>query len=276
MFDDFGNMNSNPNNNNDSGFSERERLEIDSSGNKRGKQLQNKRQEQMEQFQNNSKRGMFGGNRGSGGFKGQGGSWLSVIVAIAIIAGLIYLPISYKNGTLPNPLRSLLNNDPQANADKFMNDVQKFKKDGDIAYENRWSDDYDEATAKSFYDVNPLYNSDYMGNQVDAEYVVMVYTGNEELDKPFIDWIENYEKNTDKKTMYKIYRIPFELAQDNFYVQEATEDENYNITEKPLFMIYHSPSKDKKVLDSIIDDSSHLDKFLDYMKELVDTDNANR
>lgn len=276
MFDDFGNMNSNPNNNNDSGFSERDRLEIDSSGNKRGKQLQNKRQEQMEQFQNNSKRGMFGGNRGSGGFKGQGGSWLSVIVAIAIIAGLIYLPISYKNGTLPNPLRSLLNNDPQANADKFMNDVQKFKKDGDIAYENRWSDDYDEATAKSFYDVNPLYNSDYMGNQVDAEYVVMVYTGNEELDKPFIDWIENYEKNTDKKTMYKIYRIPFELAQDNFYVQEATEDENYNITEKPLFMIYHSPSKDKKVLDSIIDDSSHLDKFLDYMKELVDTDNANR
>lgn len=276
MFDDFGNMNSNPNNNNDSGFSERDRLEIDSSGKKRGKQLQNKRQEQMEQFQNNSKRGMFGGNRGSGGFKGQGGSWLSVIVAIAIIAGLIYLPISYKNGTLPNPLRSLLNNDPQANADKFMNDVQKFKKDGDIAYENRWSDDYDEATAKSFYDVNPLYNSDYMGNQVDAEYVVMVYTGNEELDKPFIDWIENYEKNTDKKTMYKIYRIPFELAQDNFYVQEATEDENYNITEKPLFMIYHSPSKDKKVLDSIIDDSSHLDKFLDYMKELVDTDNANR
>ena len=276
MFDDFGNMNSNPNNNNDSGFSERERLEIDSSGNKRGKQLQNKRQEQMEQFQNNSKRGMFGGNRGSGGFKGQGGSWLSVIVAIAIIAGLIYLPISYKNGTLPNPLRSLLNNDPQANADKFMNDVQKFKKDGDTAYENRWSDDYDEATTKSFYDVNPLYNSDYMGNQVDAEYVVMVYTGNEELDKPFIDWIENYEKNTDKKTMYKIYRIPFELAQDNFYVQEATEDENYNITEKPLFMIYHSPSKDKKVLDSIIDDSSHLDKFLDYMKELVDTDNANR
>lgn len=276
MFDDFGNMNSNPNNNNDSGFSERDRLEIDSSGNKRGKQLQNKRQEQMEQFQNNSKRGMFGGNRGSGGFKGQGGSWLSVIVAIAIIAGLIYLPISYKNGTLPNPLRSLLNNDPQANADKFMNDVQKFKKDGDIAYENRWSDDYDEATAKSFYDVNPLYNSDYMGNQVDAEYVVMVYTGNEELDKPFIDWIDNYEKNTDKKTMYKIYRIPFELAQDNFYVQEATEDENYNITEKPLFMIYHSPSKDKKVLDSIIDDSSHLDKFLDYMKELVDTDNANR
>lgn len=276
MFDDFGNMNSNPNNNNDSGFSERDRLEIDSSGNKRGKQLQNKRQEQMEQFQNNSKRGMFGGNRGSGGFKGQGGSWLSVIVAVAIIAGLIYLPISYKNGTLPNPLRSLLNNDPQANADKFMNDVQKFKKDGDIAYENRWSDDYDEATAKSFYDVNPLYNSDYMGNQVDAEYVVMVYTGNEELDKPFIDWIENYEKNTDKKTMYKIYRIPFELAQDNFYVQEATEDENYNITEKPLFMIYHSPSKDKKVLDSIIDDSSHLDKFLDYMKELVDTDNANR
>lgn len=276
MFDDFGNMNSNPNNNNDSGFSERDRLEIDSSGNKRGKQLQNKRQEQMEQFQNNSKRGMFGGNRGSGGFKGQGGSWLSVIVAISIIAGLIYLPISYKNGTLPNPLRSLLNNDPQANADKFMNDVQKFKKDGDIAYENRWSDDYDEATAKSFYDVNPLYNSNYMGNQVDAEYVVMVYTGNEELDKPFIDWIENYEKNTDKKTMYKIYRIPFELAQDNFYVQEATEDENYNITEKPLFMIYHSPSKDKKVLDSIIDDSSHLDKFLDYMKELVDTDNANR
>lgn len=276
MFDDFGNMNSNPNNNNDSGFSERDRLEIDSSGNKRGKQLQNKRQEQMEQFQNNSKRGMFGGNRGSVGFKGRGGSWLSVFIAIAIIAGLIYLPISYKNGTLPNPLRSLLNNDPQANADKFMNDVQKFKKEGDIAYENRWSDDYDEATAKSFYDVNPLYNSDYMGNQVDAEYVVMVYTGNEELDKPFIDWIENYEKNTDKKTMYKIYRIPFELAQDNFYVQEATEDENYNITEKPLFMIYHSPTKDKKVLDSIIDDSSHLDKFLDYMKELVDTDNSNR
>lgn len=276
MFDDFGNMNSNPNNNNDSGFSERDRLEIDSGGNKRGKQLQNKRQEQMEQFQNNSKRGMFGGNRGSGSFKGRGGSWLSVIVAIAIIAGLIYLPISYKNGTLPNPLRSLLNNDPQANADKFMNDVQKFKKEGDIAYENKWSDDYDEATAKSFYDVNPLYNSDYMGNQVDAEYIVMVYTGNEELDRPFIDWIENYEKNTDKKTMYKIYRIPFELAQDNFYVQEATEDENYNITEKPLFMIYHSPSKDKKVLDSIIDDSSHLDKFLDYMKELVDKDNSNR
>lgn len=275
MFDDFNNMNSNPNN--DSGYSERDRLEIDSDGKKRGKKLQDKRQEQMEQFQNNNKRGMFSRTGGSGGFKGRGGgSWLSVFIAIAIVAGLIYLPISYKNGTLPNPLRSLLNNDPQANADKFMNDVQKFKKEGDKAYENRWSDNYDEATAKSFYDVNPLYNSDYMGNQVDAEYVVMVYTGDETLDKPFIDWIENYEKTTDKKTMYKIYRIPFELAQENYYVQEAVEDDNYNITVKPLFMIYHSPTKDKKVLDSIIDDSSHLDKFPEYMKELVLKDNSNR
>jgi len=250
MFDDFNNMNSNPNN--DSGYSERDRLEIDSDGKKRGKKLQDKRQEQMEQFQNNNKRGMFSRTGGSGGFKGRGGggSWLSVFIAIAIVAGLIYLPISYKNGTLPNPLRSLLNNDPQANADKFMNDVQKFKKEGDKAYENRWSDNYDEATAKSFYDVNPLYNSD--------------------------DWIENYEKTTDKKTMYKLYRIPFELAQENYYVQEAVEDDNYNITVKPLFMIYHSPTKDKKVLDSIIDDSSHLDKFPEYMKELVSKDNSNR
>lgn len=275
MFDDFNNMSSNPNN--DSGYSERDRLEIDSDGKKRGKKLQDKRQEQMEQFQNNNKRGIFSRNKGYGGLKGEGGgSWLSVFVAIALIVGLIYLPISYKNGTLPNPLRSLLNNNPQANVDKFMNDVQKFKKEGDKAYENRWSDNYDKATAKSFYDVNPLYNSDYMGNQVDAEYVVMVYTGDESLDKPFIDWIENYEKTTDKKKMYKIYRIPFELAQENYYVQEAVEDDNYNITVKPLFMIYHSPTKDKKVLDSIIDDSSHLDKFPEYMKKLVAKDNSNR
>lgn len=274
MFDDFNNMQSNPNN--DSGYSERDRLEIDSDGKKRGEKLQNKRQEKLEQFQNN-KRGIFSRNSGYGGFKGRdGGSWLSVFLAIAIVVGLIYLPVSYKNGTLPNPLRSLLNNDPQANADKFMNDIQKFKKEGDKAYENRWSDDYDEKTAKSFYDVNPLYNADYMGNQVDAEYVVMVYTGDDTLDKPFIDWIENYEKTTDKKTMYKIYRIPFELAQENYYVKEAVEDDNYNITVKPLFMIYHSPTKDKKVLDSIIDDSSQLDKFPEYMKELVSKDNSNR
>lgn len=99
MFDDFNNMNSNPNN--DSGYSERDRLEIDSDGKKRGKKLQDKRQEQMEQFQNNNKRGMFSRTGGSGGFKGRGGgSWLSVFIAIAIVAGLIYLPISYKNEVL--------------------------------------------------------------------------------------------------------------------------------------------------------------------------------
>lgn len=274
--DDFNNMNSNPEN----GYSERDRLEINQSGDKRGKQQSDKRQEQRDKYnqQMNGRGGRFnkfGRNRGNGGGRG-GGSWLGVFLALCVVGGLIYLPIAYKNGTLPNPLRSLVGAKPQDNADKFLNDVQKFKKEGDKAYENRWSEDYEENTKKTFYDVNPLFNADYMGGQVEPEYVVMVYTGNDELDKPFIDWIEKYEKETPKKDRYKIYRISFELAQENMYVQEAVTDKDYNITEKPLFMIYNTPEKNKKVLDSIIAEKNHLDNVVQYMDDMVSRANANR
>lgn len=263
----FDNFNSNPNN--DNNYSERDRLEIDSDGKKRGKQLEDKRKEQYDKYQNGNKRGMF--NRGRGNFNGGSGSWWKILLTLAVVGGLIYIPIAYKNGTLPQPLRSLVGGDAQSNANTFLNDVQIFKNDSDKMYKNKWSDNYDEATETDFYDTNPLYSADYIGTQIDKEYMIFVYTGNDELDAPFKEWIENYEK----EGTYKIYRIKMDIAIDNYYVEEAVTDDNYNITEEPLLMIFYSPEKQKTVLDSIVKDSTQLDKIPDYLKGLVDKGNAN-
>lgn len=271
MFNEFENMNSGSDN-----YSERDRLEIDDKGKKLGDKKQQKREQQMNDFNSNPRRG-FGGGRGSGfgGGNRGGGSFLWGLIILLIVGGLIYVPIAAKNGTLPKPLRSLLNNDAQSNADNFMNDVQKFKKDSDKKFNSR-GENYEEDSKPTFYDTNPLYDQKLIGEQSDLEYMVIVYTGDNELDKPFIDWVQTYEKETPKKDRFKIYRINMELAVDNYYVQDAISDDNYNLNYVPLLMIFHTPDKHKRLLDSIVKDPNQLEKVPDYLDGLMKEDNANR
>lgn len=273
MFNDFNS------NNPDSGFSERDRLEIDSDGKKRGTKAQEKRAEKFNNLSsNNQKKGRFSNRNNKNSFNNnnQGSSWLSIILILGVVGVLIYVPISFKSGTLPNPIRALVSGNAQENADNFFNSIQIFKKKGDKVANNKANNTIESILEDSFYDTNPLYEAKYMGGQVDPEYVVMVYTGDDTLDKPFIDWIEKYEKETPKSKRYKIYRINLGIAIDDMYVEEALIDENYNIIEKPLFMIYNTPEKNKKVLDSIIDNPQHLDKFVEYMDGIVKEANENK
>lgn len=270
----FGDMNSN----NNDGYSERERLEIDNDGKKLGQKKQEKREEQMNNYSSNSRgrsRGFGKGGGFRGGSGGGGSSFLAILVALAIIGGLIYIPISAKNGTLPKPLRSFLNMDAQANADKFLNDVQKFKKETDKKFEHMGDPDYEEKVKPHFYDVNPLFNGDYITNQVDMEYFVFVYTGDKELDQPFIDWIETYEAENPKNA-YKIYRISLDLALDNPEIESALTNEDYSLDLVPLLTIHHTPVKNQKTLDSVIKDSKHLEKVIPYMDKLMEESNDNR
>lgn len=259
MFDDF-------NSQQNSNISERDRLEIDNNGKKRGESQQEKRMENMRSNpygNNNSSK-----NRGLRGNSG-GSRWYSFVIIFAIVGVLIYLPIAYSNGTLANPLRSIVSGTAKENTDSFFNSIMKFKKEGDIAYENKWSDSYDEATEKTFYDVNPLFMSEYLFTQVEPEYAVIVYTGDDDLDAPFIEWIEKYEAETSKSKLFKIYRMPLDIAVEDMYVEEALTDENYNIIENPLVLIFNTPTKGKKVLDSIITNPEHLSKFPEYMQGLL-------
>lgn len=259
---DFNNFNSNPENN----HSEREKLEIDSDGKTLGQAKDNKRKESLNNINSNSR---FGGGKGYNNQGGSGGSWWKVLMGLIVVGIVIYIPIASSSGSLPNKFRNLFGANAQENTNNFINEIQVFKKESDKAFNKLDSDSTtsNTSTTQDFYDTNALYDSSYISTQVDRDYLVFVYTGNKDQDEAYIKWIKNYEKT--EKDGFKIYRISYELAISDYYVQEAVSDENYNLTEEPLLMIYYTKSKNKKVLDSIIKNSDQLAKVPDYLEGLV-------
>lgn len=277
MFDDnqdpFSNMNSTPENLG-RGVSRREQLDIDSDG----KNLGQKREEKY-QNNNNNQKSKFRKDKGYR-HKPEGHSLLFTIIVIVTVVGLaVYLPSAYRAGSLSSPIRSLFAS-PEENLDSFF--VSILQTDKTIS-------DLDkpeiEKEATQVYDKNNIFQSEYLNTQVEPEYMVYIYTGIEELDAPFDKWVTEYEatepKATEKETeesddeestpvnnKYKIYRLNLEQ------VEVTSEVFDYAET-KPMMLIYNTPFRGEKVLDSVVKDPEQLDTIPTYMDEMVMKANEN-
>lgn len=283
MFDDkdpFSNMSSNDDNLG-RGSSERDRLDIDSQGLSKAEKDNKRRQEQQQQYDAQNKKG-FGKNKGfrSGGNGGNGPKERSIfatVIIIAIIVGtIIYLPMAYASGSLSSPLRSIFAS-PEENRDNFFGailDMDKTVTDLDK--------DPIEVEETSIYDKNDLHMESFLKTQVDPEYMVYIYTGDYELDAPFNDWITSYEtkdsetvdSSDDSKTpkyengKYKIYRLNISEITESVDVLDYVEG-------TPMVLIYNTPVKGAKLLDSVVKDAAMLDSVPDYMDKMVEEANAN-
>lgn len=281
MFDDndkdpFSNMNSSGNNLGQ-GSSERDRLDIDSQGLSKSERDNKRKQEQQQQYESQNKKGFGKGkNRGyNSGPKERG--IFSTIIIIAIIVGIvIYLPMAYSSGSLAGPFRSLFAS-PEENRDNFFGailDMDKTVNDLDA--------DPVELEETSIYDKNNLHMESFLKTQVDPEYMVYIYTGDYELDAPFNEWITDYEtKDTEtedssndpkkegyEKGKYKIYRLNTSELLENFEVLDYSDG-------TPMILIYNTPVKGEKMLDSVVKDASLLDTVPPYMDKMVEEANAN-
>ena len=252
---DFNNMSSQPQN-------ERERLEIDSTGQTYGEKTSKKRQEQKEKFDKNQ--------RGSGRFSDRGrsqGSLLGAIIGIVLILGIaLYLPYGYVTGTLPAPLRSIFAS-PTENKDSLLNSILKMDKTV-----TELDKDKEERNETSFYDRNFLFQDQFIGTQVEPEYLVYVYTEDDEMNKPFIDWITHYESDAESEDYplgkYKIYRIKSDMV-------GLDHEVSWYFNNKPMMLIYNTPEKGVKELDSVVEDPTMLDDIPHYMDVMVEEANAN-
>lgn len=281
MFDDkdpFSNMSSNDNNLGQ-GSSERDRLDIDSQGLSKAERDNKRKQEQQQQYETSNKKG-FGRNRGLGRGNNNGPKErgiLATIIIIAIIVGtIIYLPMAYASGSLAGPLRSIFAS-PEENRDNFFGailDMDKTVSDLDK--------DPIEVEETSVYDTNNLHMERFLKTQVDPEYMVYIYTGDYELDAPFNEWVTSYEtkesesvESSDEteeakyeKGKYKIYRLNISEITESADVLDYVED-------TPMLLIYNTPVKGAKLLDSVVKDDTQLDKVPDYMDKMVEEANAN-
>lgn len=282
MFDDkdpFSNMNSSSDNNLGRGSSERDRLDIDSQGMSKAERDNKKRQEEQQRYGEQNKKG-FGRLKSNGRGTGpkERGLFMSILIIAVIVGLVIYLPKAYTSGSLSSPLRSIFAS-PEQNKDNFF---------GAILDMDKTVNDLDEDPAvleeTIIYDKNNLHMESFLRTQVEPEYMVYIYTGNYELDEPYNEWITNYEtkdSNTKSETedssdskkyetgKYKIYRLSMGDLAEDFEVLDYIEDG------EPMILIYNTPVKGTKLLDSVVKDPTLLDSIPDYMDKMVEQANEN-
>lgn len=259
--DPFSNMSSNTDNNIGHGTSERDRLDIDSQGKSKSERDKEK-QQQYEQQNGSSGRGRFNRQRNNNGGRGV----IATVLIIAVIVGtLIYLPMAYRSGSLSSPFRSLFAS-PEENLDSFFVSILQMDKTV-----NDLEKTPDERRETQYYDTNNIFMGQFLGTQVEPEYMVYIYTGNEDKDEPFTEWVSNYESGNvpeGMNTTYKIYRL--NISQ----IEVGTEAFDY-VENEPMMFIYNTPFRDSKMLDSVVRNPSQLDDIPAYMDRLVEEANEN-
>lgn len=237
--------------------SRRDKLEIDHQGETTAQRKKRKQEEQQAQW-NDMQNGNYGGpsnkfkNRfsmGRGGYDNQGGSWLGFIVAIGIVAFLIWLVYKSLNGGLVGPLRSF-NSTQDSNITAFQNAFLDMEEKNKVSNRD---------PKYAVYDKNRIYKSDFLESQVFPEYIVYVYTGDPAKDKEFTDFVLEWEKDS---TLPPIYRIAMYDIQEHHQIQQAIP---YG---QPGFAIYKGKQEGGSLFDSAILDSVHFPKIKDYMLQL--------
>ena len=233
---DFNSSGGSDNYNNDR-VSERDRLEIDSNGRTRN---ENANQQDMQSGRGGSGR-RFGG--GSGG-AGRPGKW-KWRLGVGSVVGLIILGSVGSGGGVSDIWRTF-NSTPEENLGSMLTSVKQ------VEHENKMVGKEKNAV----YDVNNIFSDEYIDKQVDKEYAVYVYTGNEKYDKPFDDWVKKTEKEI------PIYRVNAEGMKTNVVAMDYVE------ADKPMVMVYNEVEKGKKGLDAVIKDKDLLKNIVPHIQKI--------
>lgn len=113
------------------------------------------------------------------------------------------------------------------------------------------------------YDKQNIFSDEYIDKQVDKEYAVYVYTGEESTDKPFNKWVLEAEK------IIPVYRVKLENVKTNVIAMDYLE------AEKPMVIIYNEVDKGKKELDAVIKDKDLLKNIVPHIEKLQEKKGVN-
>ena len=117
---------------------------------------------------------------------------------------------------------------------------------------------------RGLHERDRLYHDSYIIEMVDKEYLVYVFTGDDEKDIKFDLWVEENEEKV------QIFRIHIEDVTTNVeilsYIEEDTE---------PMMLVYNEVERGKKELEGVIKDPLLLDEARDYVTGLIDEKLAN-
>lgn len=211
--------------------SERDRLELDENGQTRG-----------EKAKKEAGKPIAGGSA-KGKFK-ETISKPKVIVGLVAAGALIYFA-SLGNGGFVNMLRTF-NSTPSENIGSMVTAIQKVDRDNKTVGQEQ----------DPLYDVNNLFTDIYIQQQVDKEYAVFVYTGDEALDQPFREWVLSNEKDI------PIYRVNVSEVKNNYEAMDYIE------ADTPMVFLYNEVERDKKELDAVIKDKDLLKNIVPHILEI--------
>ena len=242
--------------------SRRDKLEIDHQGETTAQRKKRKQEEQQERWeQAQTQAGQQGGLKQrlgrfkqGGQHRGRGqaseGSWFSLVIVAVIVGGLIWLVWASMNGQLRGVLRSF-NSTPDSNVTAFKNAII------DLEYQqkNRPNDN----PAYGVYEDKRIHSSDFVEEQVYPEYLVYVFTEDIEKDRPFTEFVLDWEQYSDRPP---VYRLAMYDIQEHHQIQQAIP---YG---QPGLVIYRGLTDGSSVFDSAIIDPVHFPKVADYMEQL--------
>lgn len=101
-----------------------------------------------------------------------------------------------------------------------------------------------------------LYHDAYITEQVAKEYLVYVYTGDEEKDRKFTEWFKTHRGEV------PIYPIHIDAITTN------KEVKSYIKSREPMVLIYNELERGKKDLEGVIKDAQLLDESIQYIQRI--------
>lgn len=214
--------------------SDRDRLERDEQGVIRG-----------EQERGGNKRGSNGNKRGPDGNK-----FRNIILVVAIL-GIVFLMVKGLGGSKDYKgwFRTWSSTNEQGIASIF-NSVQELEDMNERLGEER-----------GLHDRDRLYHDSYIEEMVAKEYLVYVFTEDEEKDKEFDRWVEENQESV------QIFRIAVEDVTTNMEIQSYINEEDEDM---PMVLVYNEVARGEKELEGVIKDVTLLDETKDYINDLID------
>lgn len=178
--------------------------------------------------------------------EGIGGKGKALVVFV-LVGFLLYMFMA-DGGISLNKVKRTFNSTPEENLETLvisMKDMEKINKNGGN-------------TLSDIYDKNNLYQDDSAYRLVDKEYIIYVYTGNQDTDAKFNKWVVN---NQGKYPVYKLDRASVISQMDMI---EYTRD-----TKTPMLFIFNEVDRGYKVIEEVITSPKDLTKVEGIMNRLV-------
>lgn len=234
---DFNSGGNNSANYNNDRVSERDRLEIGADGRTRGETNQNHNQNSRTYTPSSSPRRPSNWKYWLGG---------------GAVAGLIIIGSLGGGGGFSDIFRTF-NSTPEENMGSMLTAVKQ------VEHENKKVGEEKDPV----YDKQNIFSDEYIDKQVDKEYAVYVYTGEESIDKSFNQWVLEAEKTI------PVYRVKLENVKTNVIAMDYVE------AEKPMVMVYNEVDKGKKELDAVIKDKDLLKNIVPHIEKIQEKKGVN-